>query len=156
MKIPPFDPTRPDCPSVREWAIGMYHADLAYHIDDDPHDQINLTSGSPTFTPEEADEVARIVNSFTDEQREEYFITVVSLVRAEAAYGSEEDDTIQPFANHVGRAQAHRLKIQNWAPEMYQLLKQVGGVDRYDDGDPILPNELLGEVKALLDTIGQP
>lgn len=52
--------------SVKEWAEAMVEADLAYHLEDDPAEIINLKTGKQIFTPEQAEILRKTVDQIIE------------------------------------------------------------------------------------------
>lgn len=74
----------PVCKNVEDWAREMFRLGLAFNLDDDPSEIVNVIEGGlgpPLFSKEEVDDLRAIIHNLTDEEAETYHRTVVDEVR---------------------------------------------------------------------------
>ena len=59
--------------SMNHWFLKMYEADLLYHPDEDAENIVNVTTGEPTFTPEECARLNASIDLMFQKQGEKVY-----------------------------------------------------------------------------------
>lgn len=81
----------PDCENMEDWARAMFRLGLAFHLDDDPREIVEVMPeglGPPLFTEEECLELDAILHNLTEEEVEIYHQTIVDEIRRANGIGT--------------------------------------------------------------------